>query len=113
MTAVVRLLDDYRQTALKWDEAQADHRTANPLFKHLHAVYKQLRDEPDGRVGIRKLMADPSTGVRLMAATHSLAWFPAIAEQVLEAIQTGPGLYAVDAEYTLRAHRDGTLNLDW
>ena len=113
MTTVAELLDDYSKTAVAWDAAQRDAARANPLFDRLQALQKQLRVEPDGRAGIEALMAHPSAGVRLTAAAHSLQWSPAEAARVLEALQAGPGLHAVTAKYTLKAYRDGTLNLDW
>jgi hypothetical protein len=86
---------------------------ANPLFDRLHAIFKQLRTEQAGRDGIAALMDDPTLGVRLMAAAHSLAWAPEKAARVLEAIEAGPGLHAVTAKYTLKSFREGSLNMDW
>jgi hypothetical protein len=106
----------YRETALAWDAAQGNSKKANPLFRKLHAIFKELRRDPAGRDGISALMNDPNIGVRLIAAGHSLLWAPEAAQVVLEEIEKihgTRGLYAVDARYTLKAFREGTLNLDW
>lgn len=114
MTAPIEdLIEEYRRTAIAWDVMQGDAKKANPLFKRLHVIFKQLRTDPSGREGIAQLMDDTTVGVRLVAASHSLAWAPDKARAVLEVIERGPGLYAVDAKYTLKAYRDGTLNMDW
>lgn len=107
------LIDQYRSTAIAWELMQGDAKKANPLFDRLHVIFKQLRAEPSGRDGIAALMDDPTTGVRLIAASHSLAWAPDKAVKVLEAIESDPGLHAVTAKYTLKAFREGTLNMDW
>jgi hypothetical protein len=58
-------------------------------------------------------MTHESEWVRLVAATHSLAWAPETATATLEAIERSDGLIAVDAKWTLRSYRSGQLNLDW
>ena len=113
MSKVATLLDDYRETAVAWDESQREVARANLLFDRLQALQKQLRAEPRGRAGIEALMAHPSAGVRLIAAAHSLQWTPTKAAKVLQAIQAEPGLHAVTATYTLKAYREGMLDLDW
>jgi hypothetical protein len=79
----------------------------------LHVIYKQLRADEAGRNGIAALMDDGSVGVRLMAAGDSLGWAPKKAVKVLEAIAAGSGLHAVTAKYTLKAFREGHLDMDW
>jgi hypothetical protein len=113
MKATADLINEYRDTAVAWDQAQRDAKRANPLFVRLHALYKQLRTDDAGRTGIEALMVHPSAGVRLTAACHSLDWAPEAAQQVLEEIASGPGLYAVSAKYTLIEYRKGSLNLNW
>lgn len=66
-----------------------------------------------GRQAITGLLEDPVTAVRLIAATDSLAWEGERAEAVLAEIEQESNLHAVSAEWTLRSHRAGTLNLDW
>jgi predicted aminopeptidase len=105
--------DQYRELAVEWDEARDNPPEANRLFDALHALYKKLRDSAAGRQAIASLLDDPITAVRLAAATHSLAWQPAKAEQVLREIEQEGSLHAVTAKWTLRSYRSGKLNLDW
>jgi hypothetical protein len=107
------LLDGYLETAERWDVLQSDADAANKVFEQNHAIYKRLRLSEEGRAGIAQLMTHPATGVRLLAATHSLGWAPDDAENVLEAIETSGGLHAVTAKYTLQSYRSGRLDLDW
>jgi hypothetical protein len=107
------LLDTYANTAERWDALQSEAEAANKVFEENHAVYKLLRESDEGRAGIAEYMAHQRTGVRLLAATHSLAWAPADAIAVLEEIEKASGLHAVTAKYTLQAYRSGKLNLDW
>ena len=110
---VQRALSEYLQTAIEWDAAANDAAKANKLFDRSHRLYKQLKTSAAGRTGIASLMNDSCVGVRLLAATDSLAWSEPEAVATLEAIEQIPGLHAVSAKYTLKAHREGTLNLDW
>lgn len=110
---VERMLTEYLQTAIEWDAAENDAAKANKLFDRSHRLYKQLRSSDAGRAGIANLMNDPCVGVRLLAASDSLEWSEAEAIATLEAIEHYPGLHAISAKYTLKAYRDGTLNLDW
>jgi uncharacterized protein DUF2019 len=104
----------YRSTAVAWDVMKNDSSKSNRLLEQLHGIYKQLRDRPDGRGAIIAFLDDDNVAVRLMAATHCLAWEPDRARIILEAIERdGPGLYRTDAKYTLKAFREGRLNLDW
>jgi Domain of unknown function (DUF2019) len=108
-----RMLAEYQQTALEWDAAANNASKANRLFKQNHAIYKRLRESPEGREGIAELMTDPARGVQLLAATHSLAWRQVEAIRVLEFIAQSAGLQAVTARYTLKSYREGKLDLDW
>jgi hypothetical protein len=104
----------YRSTALAWDVMRNDSTKANLLFVQLHSIYKRLRDTQAGRDAISALMDDDNAGVRISAASHSLAWAPKKATAVLEGIEReGPGLYRTTARYTLKSFREGKLNLDW
>jgi hypothetical protein len=111
--SVTDLLAAYEQTATRWGELQADTSAANRVFDENHSIYKRLRGDEDGRLGICRLMAHESEAVRLTAATHSLAWDPERAITVLETIERASSLHAVTAKWTLRSYREGTLNLDW
>ena len=103
----------YRELVIKWDEARDQPKTANRLFDSLHAFYKQIRESETGREAIIGLLGDPITAIQLSAATHSLAWEPARATAILEEIEQGDSLFAVDAKWTLCSFRNGKLNLDW
>jgi Domain of unknown function (DUF2019) len=110
---VHRLRTEYRDLVLAWDQARNDPRIANRLFKKHHRLYKALRESSEGREAITGLLDDPSPPVRLMAATHSLAWAGDTAVHVLESLEHEMSVYGMDAKYTLREFRKGTLNLDW
>jgi len=109
---ITALLSDYEATAMAWDAAQRDATKANPLFDHLHRLFKELRVDQEGRQGIAALIEHPNPGVRLSAAAHSLGWAPTEATQTLAEIERGPR-HSVAAKYTLEAFRDGTLDQDW
>jgi hypothetical protein len=98
---------------LRWGELQGNSTAANRVFEENHRIYKRLRDSEAGRAGISALMHHHSEWVRVAAATHSLAWAPEAATATLEEIERSDGLIAVDAKWTLRTYRAGTLNLDW
>jgi Domain of unknown function (DUF2019) len=92
---------------------ESDVERANQLLRELHEVSKQLRRTDEGREAIAGLMSDEVVAVRLLAATDGLGWQPERAESVLHEIEQLDGLYAVDAKWTLRSYRSGTLDLDW
>jgi ABC-type branched-subunit amino acid transport system substrate-binding protein len=110
---VEALLARYQRALEDWDESQDRPTEANALFDAAHALAKQLRQTKEGRAGIQALLDHPRAGVQLLAASDTLAWAPDRAITILESLETGPGLYAVSAKYTLRSYRSGTLNLDW
>lgn len=114
MTEAAELLQEYVAKAVTWDElVGSDAKAANPIFDRLHQIAKELRTSPEGRSGLELLAHHEVAGVRLLAASHCLPFAPEVGEPVLTDLQSFPGLYAVDAEYTLKAFRAGTLNLDW
>jgi hypothetical protein len=104
---------EYRALAVEWGEARDRPEEANRIFRAHHALYRQIRESAAGREAITGLLDDPVTAVRVLAATHSLAREPGRAVRALEEIEQEEGLYAVDAKWTLRSHRNGKLNLDW
>jgi hypothetical protein len=110
---VTELVEKYRLLAEEWDEKQDDAKRANRVFDKHHEVAKRLRGIEGGRIGIQALLTHPVVGVRMMAATDTLLWAPDAAIPVLEQIESGPGLHAVTAKYTLKSYREGKLNLDW
>jgi hypothetical protein len=111
-SAVRALRSEYRGLAIQW-AAEPDSTQANKVFRLHHRLYKTVRDTPEGQEAISGLLGDSADAVRLLAATHSLAWDRDRAEAVLEQLATGDSLLAVDAHYTLKAHREGSLGLDW
>jgi hypothetical protein len=107
------VLADYRATAVAWDRAQGDPTEANRLFDRMHRLAGELKSTEDGRRAITALINDPSVGVRLIAASDSLAWAEAEAIDALKQIEGGRGTHAVSAKYTLKEFREGRLNTDW
>lgn len=110
------LAKEYRSNAIAWDSLRNEPRKANRLFDRLHAIYKELRNHEAGRRAISEVRDDESLGaeVRLLAAADSLGWEADRSIAVLETIERdGPGLSRVTAKYTLKAYREGTLDLDW
>jgi hypothetical protein len=105
--------DRYRSLALDWAAAHDDPKKANRIFKTHHAFYKEIRNQEIGRLAIESLLDDPEPAVRVLAATHALPFSPAHGEHVLEELQRGSGVFAIDAKYTLISFRTGTLDLDW
>lgn len=110
------LISEYRNTAIAWDVMQKDSCKANPLFKRLHVIFKQLRHHPAGREAISALMSDAtlSAGARLVAASHSLGWEPERAIAELERIErersrTPPHHRQVHAEVVQGRHSKARL----
>jgi hypothetical protein len=110
---IAAMRSQYREIVVEWDEARDNPTEANRIFDALHVLYKSMRATAEGRSAIGSLVDDPITAVRLAAATHSLAWQPARAEQVLAEIEQEGNLHAVTAKWTLRSYRSGKLDLDW
>jgi hypothetical protein len=111
--SVPDLVEAYEETARRWGQLQSDSAQANRVFEENHAIYKRLRDEREGQSAISRLRGDESEAVRLLAATHSLAWEPDAAVETLRAIKEGGGLVSVTAKYTLRSYESGKLDLNW
>lgn len=107
------LLASYQRALEDWDESQDNPTEANARFDAAHGLAKQLRQTEEGRAGIQALMGHPRPGVQLIAASDTLAWAPDRAIPVLESLESGSGLHAVSAKFTLRSYRAGKLNLDW
>ena len=70
-----------------------------------------LRDSAAGRAAIARLMDHDDSGVRVLAAAHSLHDFADDAVAVLEALATGADLHAIAAEHALTEYRAGTFEL--
>jgi hypothetical protein len=105
------MLVDYEATAVAWDAAREHVRKANRLFDRVRRLGAELAADETGRQGISKLMGHPSEAVRCAAAVDSLGWAPSEAVAVLKEIERGPGMLALDAEYTLIEYRAGRLKL--
>jgi hypothetical protein len=66
------LLEHYRDAAERTGDPEAS--VALNASLEVHALYKQLREIPEGRAGIVALTLDPEPQVRRWAATHMLMW---------------------------------------
>jgi hypothetical protein len=109
---VAELLAAYAATAERWHDLRTDARAANPVFDENARLARELRSSDEGRAGIALLLEHPASGVRVLAAAHSLAAFEREAVAALEALATGDGLHAIAAEHALCEFRAGTLELD-
>jgi hypothetical protein len=103
----------YRDLALQWQAAVANPKVANVLFRKHHRLFMTMKDTPEGRMSIGALLDDREPVVRLLAATHSLVWDSLKAVGVLENLERAGGRYSLDAKWTLRSFRDGTLDLEY
>ena len=112
MTAAAALAA-YLATAERWHDLRGDARAANVEFDENARLAAVLRGSEEGRAAIARLMDHAASGVRVLAAAHSLDC-PAASERavaVLEALQDGTGLHAIAAEHALAEFRAGTLEL--
>jgi stalled ribosome rescue protein Dom34 len=105
------LLERYRATIL--GRKGLPPKKANRLFDENRGYFRVLRATPEGRRAIERFLEDDEVEVRLTAASQTLAWDPKRAEEVLEAIATGDGMAAFEAEMVLKEFRVGRLNPDW
>ena len=105
------LLVGYAATAERWHELRTDARAANPVFDENARLAALLRQSAAGRAGIARLMQHPASGVRVLAAAHSLPGYSTEAVAVLEELQTGTGLHAIAAEHALTEFRAGRFEL--
>lgn len=113
MSNVEGIREHYRNLALDWADAHGDAREANRIFKAHHALFRQIRNDGGGREVISSLLQDENEAVRVLAATHALTFDPGAGEAALEELSHAGGRFALDAKYTLRSFRNGTLDLDW
>ena len=65
-----------------------------------------------GRAGIAALVAHPASGVRVLAAAHSLDGGAPEPVAALERLARGDGLHAIAARHALGELRAGRLQLD-
>jgi DNA-binding NarL/FixJ family response regulator len=111
--SVAELRAAYAATAQRWHDLRADARAANPVFDENAELAAALRCTDAGRAAIAELMAHDCSGVRVLAAAHSLDCEPARerAVAVLEELESGAGLHAIAAEHALAEFRAGRLEL--
>ena len=102
----------YAATAQRWHELRNDARAANPVFDENERLACELRATAEGRAAIAALIDHDASGVRVLAAAHSLDFCQAEAVAALEALAAGAGLHAITAEHVLDEFRAGTLQLD-
>ncbi len=105
------LLAAYAASAERWHELRGDARAANPVFDENERLAARMRASAGGRAALAGLMRHPASGVRVLAAAHSLDACEAEAVAVLEELATGTGLHAIAAEHVLTEHRAGRLEL--
>ena len=89
---IAALSDDFRATAIAWNESTSSVRESNRLIKRLGGFIATLAETQEGRRGLERLMTDSEPAVRLMAARSCLDWAPEAAVPVLEEIERGTGL---------------------
>jgi hypothetical protein len=106
------LLAAYAATAECWHELRTDARAANPVFDENERLARELRATDEGRAGIAALMAHAASGVRVLAAAHSLTFCADDAVAALEVLARGADLHAIAADHVLSEFRAGTLDLD-
>lgn len=110
---VERLLAAYASTAERWHDLRANAAAANPVFDENERLARELRTSREGRAGIAALIDHPASGVRMLAAAHSLDFCEPAAVSALEQLAAGErSLHAIAAEYALEQFRDGTFSLD-
>ncbi len=108
---LAELLAAYATTAARWHDMRTDARAANPVFDENQRLARELRGRDDGRAGIAALIDHPASGVRVLAAAHSLDFCAPRAVAALEDLARGDGLHAIAAEHALAEFRAGTLEL--
>lgn len=108
---LAELIAAYAATAERWHDLRADARAANPVFDENERLARELRACDEGRAGIAALVDHPASGVRVLAAAHSLDFCAPAAVAALEDLARGYGLHAIAAEHALEEYRAGTLEL--
>ena len=88
---IAALSDDFRATAIAWNEPTSSVRESNRLISRLGDFIALLMDTQEGRRALESLMTDSEPAVRLMAARSCLEWIPSAAVPVLEEIERGRG----------------------
>jgi hypothetical protein len=85
----------------------------NRLVDKLQGLQLTLRESPEGRAGIARLIESPNPTVQGWAAAYSLFWDEPAARACLEKLEESRGLASTNAKYTLREFDAGRLNMTW
>jgi hypothetical protein len=109
---VGELLAAYAATAERWHELRFDARAANPVFDENEHLARALRATDEGCAGIAALIGHEASGVRVLAAAHSVDFCEDEAVGALEALAGGDDLHAIAAGHVLGEFRAGRLELD-
>jgi hypothetical protein len=108
--SIEELIQEYEQAAAAHGRALAagDHRSANRAHDKVANAYRELRRRA-AAPQLLPLLRSEDENVRAWVAAHALEFAPEPGEPVLLGLTARPGLLRVQAEYTLKAWREGTL----
>lgn len=108
--SVEDLVQEYEQGAAAHGKALAagDHRSANRAHDKIASAYRELRRRA-AALYLLPLLESEDENVRVWVAAHALEFAPEKGEPVLLEFTERPGLLRIEAEYTLKAWREGTL----
>jgi hypothetical protein len=112
------LLREYRDTLVEMHqnrvEVGGNPRRWNRLVDQAQALHLLLRETPEGRAGITRLISDDNPTVRQWSAGNALAWDEQTARAELERLAAEPqGLGSLEAKITLREFDAGRLDTTW
>lgn len=104
------LLQEYELSAASHGRALAagDHRAANRAHDRIASAYRELRRRT-ATSQLLPLLKSEDENVRAWVGAHALEFAPEQGEPVLLGLMARPGLLRLQAEYTLKAWREGTL----
>jgi len=107
---IEELIQTYAQAAAAHGQALAagNPRSANRAHDKLASAYRELRNRAMAHL-LLPLLGSEDENVRLWAAAHALEFSPEQGEPVLLKLATAPKLLGMQAKYTLKAWREGTL----
>jgi hypothetical protein len=108
--SIEELIREYELSASSHGRALAagDHRSANRAHDRLARTYRELRSR-SATSHLLPLLKSEDENVRVWVGAHALEFAPEQGEPVLLGLMTRPGLLRLQAEYTLKAWREGTL----
>lgn len=104
------LIREYELSASAHGQALAagDHRSANRAHDRIASTYRELRRRAAAS-HLLPLLRSEDENVRAWVGAHALEFAPEQGEPVLQGLMARPGLLRLQAEYTLKAWREGTL----